>query len=136
VPSPTSRQERFDQLSAEIDDLIARYPDMPPGRPQSICQREIDTRLRQIDELNAEQYAEEKAKNQQPHSAMANMRYPGVGLGMVLLAVGLLFSSYTLVAGGGAVILISLGVMGSGAPKPVQEPERPTAAHERFQWKP
>lgn len=137
APSSTSRQERFEQLSAEINDLIARYPAMPPGRPQSICQTEIERRYREIDALNAEQYAEDLAKIQRPNSVMAATSYPGVGVGMVLIAVGLLFTSYTLVAGGGAVILLSLGIGRSGiSAKTPQAPEPPTPASERFRWVP
>lgn len=109
---------------------------MPPGRPQSICHDEIEKRYREIDELNAQQYAEDLARSRQVPSAAPVSSYPGVGVGVVLIALGLLFSSYSMIAGGGAVVMISLGIMGSRSARAVQRPDLPTPARERFQWRP
>jgi hypothetical protein len=133
APSPTPRQERFDQLCREINDLIARYPAMPPGRPQSICQTEIENRLREIDALNAEQYAEDLATNKPSYLAAGKGQAQGIAAGAVLLSLGLLLTSYTLVALGGAVMLFSLGITRTAASR---APQPPIPAHERFQWRP
>lgn len=129
--SPTPREQRFDQLCAEINDLIARYPAMPPGRPQSICQAEIEKRYREIDGLNAEQYAEDLASSRTAHFSTGSGQRQAAAIAMILIVTGLAFRSYTMIAVGGAVVLLCMGV---GRSRSVPEPPEP--AHERFQWRP
>jgi len=102
---------------------------MPPGRPQSICQSEIEKRYREIDELNAEQYAEEL------HIGQAGPRtpnYPGLGVALAVIATGAALGIYVLIVAGAIGFLCCVGSLSSsgGAPEP------PTPASERFQWRP
>lgn len=145
VPSPSPRHDRFEQLSREINDLIARYPAMPPGRPQSTVQAEIEKRFRAIDALNAEQYAEEmreaadrKAAPSTPPSARRT-NFPGVGIGAVFILLGVISSVYLLILGGGIIVITCIGSLplsSSPAPAPDSAPDPPQPAAERFQWRP
>lgn len=145
VPSPTPRHERFEQLSREINDLIARYPSMPPGRPQSTVQSEIEKRFREIDALNAEQYAEEVAASSAKRASLVistshrKTNFPGIGIGITFILIGLISSVYILILGGGIIAIACIG-SSSRSPEPSSEPEPvpdpPQPAVERFQWRP
>lgn len=148
VPSQTPRHERFEQLSREINDLIARYPAMPPGRPQSTVQSEIEKRFREIDALNAEQYAEEvqaASEAKKASSAISGLsparktNFPGVGIGITFILIGLISSVYLLILGGGIIAITCIGSPSrpsgpTSEPEPVLDPPQP--AVERFQWRP
>lgn len=132
--SPTSRQERCKQLCKEIDELNARYFSLPPGRAQDACQAEIDSRFRQIDELNAEQDAEDKAQAEaqaENSSGRGWSPYPGIGIALIMILIGLITSAYTVVLIGGIAMLVSVSALVRSSSADQETPER-----ERFQWRP
>lgn len=130
----TTRQERFEQLRAEIDELAARYAELPPGSLQSICQSEIDQRLREIDQLNVEQRAEEMDWEDEEEPRLRMPNFPAIGISMFVIAVGMIASVSLLIVAGAIGLIASLG------PSPGRGRERksppPRVPGERFQWRP
>lgn len=120
---------------------------MPPGRPQSTVQAEIEKRFREIDVLNAEQYAEEvqaaSTKRESPAisppPSARKTNFPGIGIGITFILIGLISSVYILILGGGIIAVACIG-SSSRSPEPATEPEPvpepPQPAVERFQWRP
>lgn len=106
---------------------------MPPGRPQAICQSEIDKRYLEIDQMNAEQYAEDVASARSAPRNLTSTHRQAAGAAVLLADLGLIFHAYTLVVIGGALFLFSTGIM-SRISGPVPEP--PDPVRERFHWRP
>lgn len=106
---------------------------MPPGRPQSICQGEIDQRLREIDQLNAEQQVEE-LESATPDAGNRRMpSFPGIGVSLLVITLGVAMGIYVLILAGSIGVLASLG-----NPTRMSQAKTPSVdtIGKPFQWRP